>query len=890
MKRVFLVDGSGLVYRAFFALLRNPLVTSRGENVSAIHGFLTTLLRLLREENPDEIGVAFDVRGATFRHDIYPQYKATRPPMPPELGVQIPRAKELLDAMGVVRCEVEGMEADDVIASLARRAVSEGNEAIIVSADKDFMQLIGPSVRQWIPPKLQEPGQWVDQSGVVERWGVRPDQMVDLLSLMGDASDNIPGVAGVGAKTAASLLQKHGSLDEVYQRLAEIPQKGLRAKLEQSRDSAFLSRDLVQIRAEIPQESLPAAMPVPDLTHRPEFLAQLEKLEFRRIIESLGLREAKRWETEYRMVSTPEELADLLRRWRESARPLAIAVEPAEKEGPILGIALGWSAGQCWYIPIAHEIGPNISADAVREQLAPILADPAFELTGHDLKEALHRLRRFGLPIRAALRDVVLSSYLLDPEGRHDLPTLCGEMLGHVLIPEEDVLGSGKHRLTYQELDSPAALEPVAEKADVTIRLREEMEPKLRDQELLSIWTDLESPLVSVLARMEEIGIALDVPFLSALSGQFESRLARLTSEIHRLAGVEFNIASPTQLGEVLFDTLKLPKRKRTKTGYSTDHEVLEALAERHPVPKLVLEHRALSKLKGTYVDALPLLVDPVDGRIHATFHQAVAATGRLSSSDPNIQNIPIRNEEGREIRKAFIAPPGRVLISADYSQVELRILAHLSRDPGLAEGFKAGHDVHTSTAARLFGVPPEQVGIELRSRAKAINFGVIYGMGPQRISREMGVSMTEARSFIEDYFAKMPGVRTYLEENLAFARKHGYVRTILGRRRILRGINSPDPPVRAQAERVCANTPIQGSAADVIKRAMLEVDRELAASGTGAHLLLQVHDELVVEAPASKADEVVALVRRCMEEALELSVPLHVEAGVGATWEEAHR
>jgi DNA polymerase I len=485
---------------------------------------------------------------------------------------------------------------------------------------------------------------------------------------------------------------------------------------------------------------------------------------------------------------------------------------------------------------------------------------------------------------------VLLSSYLLDPEGRHDLPTLCGELLGHVLIPEEDVLGSGKHRITYDELDSPAALEPVAEKADVTLRLREEMEPKLREQELAAIWTELEAPLVGVLARMEQVGIALDVPFLSALSVQFENRLSRLTTEIHRLAGVEFNIASPTQLGEVLFDTLKLPKRKRTKTGYSTDHEVLEALAERHPVPKLVLEHRALSKLKGTYVDALPLLVDPADGRIHATFHQAVAATGRLSSSDPNIQNIPIRNEEGREIRKAFVAPADRVLISADYSQVELRILAHLSRDPGLAEGFRSGHDVHTSTAARLFGVPPEQVGIELRSRAKAINFGVIYGMGPQRISREMGVSIVEARSFIEDYFAKMPGVRTYLEENLAFARAHGYVRTILGRRRILRGINSPDPPVRAQAERVCANTPIQGSAADVIKRAMLGVDRELASSGLGAHLLLQVHDELVVEAPAAHAQEVSSIIRRCMEGAIELSVPLHVEVGIGTTWEEAHR
>ncbi|MCA9728803.1 MAG: DNA polymerase I, partial [Candidatus Eisenbacteria bacterium] len=526
----------------------------------------------------------------------------------------------------------------------------------------------------------------------------------------------------------------------------------------------------------------------------------------------------------------------------------------------------------------------------IRELLAPVLDDPSVRITGHDLKSALHRLQEEGLPVRTALDDVLLASYLLDPEGRHDLPTLCGEHLGHALIPEEDVLGSGKHRLSYQDLEPRAAVEPVAEKADIALRLRGEMESRLREQELWSLWTDLEGPLVRVLARMEDAGIALDVPFLQALSTQFESRLAHLTEEIHRLAGVEFNIASPSQLGEVLFETLGLPKRKKTKTGYSTDHEVLEALAERHPVPKLVLEHRALSKLKGTYVDALPLLVDPGDGRIHASFHQAVAATGRLSSSDPNIQNIPIRNEEGREIRKAFVAADGHVLISADYSQVELRILAHLSRDPGLQEAFRSGYDVHTATASRLFGVEAEAVGIELRSRAKAINFGVIYGMGPQRISREMGIPMTEARSFIEDYFAKMPGVRTYLEENLAFARAHGYTRTILGRRRILRGINSPEPAVRSQAERVCANTPIQGSAADVIKRAMLAVDRELARSETGARLLLQVHDELVVEAPAAHSVEVSEIVRGCMEQAVDLMVPLHVELGVGATWEEAHR
>lgn len=883
--RDFFVDGSGLVYRAFFALMRNPLVTSKGENVSAVHGFLTTLLRLLREERPDEIAVAFDVKGPTFRHETYPQYKANRPPLPPELGLQIPRTKDLLDTMGVVRCEVPGLEADDVIGSLTRRALEREHDVVIVSADKDFMQLIRPGVLQWIPPKMQEPGQWVDAEGVRARWGVLPGQMIDLLALMGDASDNVPGVAGVGEKTAAQLLQQFGSLEDIYKDLDRIPQKGLRAKLEAGRENAFLSRDLVRIREDLDSAVLPGEAPVPDLNHRPGFLGALESLEFRRVIESLGLRETRTWETSTELLDAPGSLTRWMGEWRARKQPLAIWSEMRGQE--LLGVALASEAGTTAYVPLAHAVPPNADQEELKRELSSALEAPGTELIGYDLKATLHRLSPFGIEAKAQLRDLLLASYLVDSEGSHTLETLAGERGGHTLIPEADLLGTGKHRLTFGDLDARSVAPLVGEKVDVVLRLSQDLRPLLIEQEALSLWEDLEGPLVQVLQRMEAAGIGLDTKFLGALSIEMETDLARLTEEIHRLAGGPFNIGSPQQLGEVLFERLRLPKRKKTKTGYSTDHEVLEALAEYHPVPKLVLEHRTLSKLKGTYVDSLPGLVDPRDGRIHATFHQAVAATGRLSSSDPNIQNIPIRSESGRRIRQAFVAEKGSVLLSADYSQVELRILAHLSEDESLQQAFREGADVHTTTAMRLFGVPRESVGIELRSRAKAINFGVIYGMGPQRISREMGVSLLEAKSFIEDYFGKMPAVRAYLEKNLAFAKKHGYVKTILGRRRYLRGITSDDMRARAQAERIAANTPIQGSAADVIKLAMLAVDRELRHSP--ARLLLQVHDELVVETPIERAAEVSALVQRCMRDAIELAVPLHVEIGQGISWATAH-
>ena len=916
-KRIFLVDGSGLVYRAHFAFLRNPLITTTGEHTSAIYGFLNALLVLLRDENPDELVVAFDVKGKTFRHEMFDAYKANRPPQPPELRSQIPRAKELLDAMKVARVEQEGMEADDLIGSLAATAVAAGKDAVIVSADKDFMQLIQPGIRQWIPPKMQEAGKWVGPDEVQEKWGVSPEQMVDLLALMGDTSDNVPGVPGVGPKTASKLLEEYGSLDGIYEHLEEIPQKGLKEKLRTNKESAFLSRDLVRIRADLDVGLSDESARVPLLEPRPDLVRILRELEFQRILEMLGPAAGNDGESvgeagaeaagapasQVLVVTDAKGLAPLAKATGPWAIDVWMEGRPPRPVG--LGLVRG---GKVAYVPV-HSGQSEVAGDGAPGQVSMMLGDSepplpeelrarldellsadGTSLLGHDLKAALHGLRALGLSaLPSTLEDSMLSSYLVDPETSHAFDTLVSSRLGRRLPTAQEVFGVGKQKRSFHELESGVAAEFMGERARAARDLVDDFRPALEADELTSLWTDLECPLIPVLLRMERAGIALDVDFLTVLGAEMESDLTRLTREIHEAAGREFNIGSPLQLSKVLFEELGLPKKKKTKTGFSTDAEVLETLAELHAVPRLVLEHRLLSKLKGTYVDALPALVDPDDGRIHASFHQAVAATGRLSSSDPNIQNIPIRSEAGRRIRQAFIAPPGRRLISADYSQVELRVLAHLSRDEGLREAFASGYDVHTATAARLFGVPPEEVGVELRSRSKAVNFGVIYGMGPQRLSREMGISMQEAKDFIADYFAKMPGVKGYLEQNLAEARERGYTTTIFGRRRRLPGLSSADQRVRAQAERICSNTPIQGSAADLMKKAMIDVDRELLRKKLDARLLLQVHDELVVEAHESCADEVQEVVVRCMEDVRELFVPLEAQVGSGRTWAEAH-
>ncbi|MFN8549406.1 MAG: DNA polymerase I [Candidatus Eisenbacteria bacterium] len=891
-RRTFLVDGTGLLFRAHFALLRNPLITSKGEPVGAVFGLANTLIRLIREEKPDRLAVAFDLGAPTFRHERYAEYKAHRPPMPPELISQGPRARQLLAAMGIRAVERAGVEADDLIGTLARRAVDAGDLAVIVSADKDFMQLVGERITQLIPPRANEPAQWIDRAGVRERWGVDAEQMIDLLALMGDASDNVPGVAGVGEKTAAKLLAQFGSLEALYAQLEEVNPKGVREKLERGREDAYLSRELVEIRCDLESPCALEELEVRPLGSNPELRPLLLELEFKRMVDSLDLKPEETWRAEYRTLATLEDLDRYLADFRAHGGPLSVDSETTSldaRTATVVGLSLSYREGEGVYLPLGHKDGSNLPREEAIARLGPVLQDPAVVYVGQNCKYDLHVLAGLGLEVKGPLRDTMLASYLLDPEGTHNLNYLSETLLQHRMIPIESLIGSGKSQITMDLVPVDRATEYAAEDADAALRLHQILAERIERVGLGELWRELECPLVPVLLRMERAGIRLDTAWLQALSATMESQLARLREEIFQAAGREFNIASPSQLATVLFEELKLKKGRKTKTGYSTDSEVLEDLADLHPVPRLVLEHRSVAKLKGTYVDALPALVDPKTGRLHTTYTQTVAATGRLSSIDPNLQNIPIRSAQGREIRRAFLAEEGSLLICADYSQVELRVMAHLSNDPGLVAAFHEGRDIHAATAERLFGLPPGQVDLALRSRAKTVNFGVMYGMGPLRLSRELGIPLAEAKSFIEEYFAKMPAVRGYFEENLARARRDGYVTTLFGRRRVLRGIDGGDPGARAQAERIAANTPIQGSAADLIKRAMLRVDHELLRRGLKSRMLLQVHDELMIEAPREEQAEVESLLREAMEGAAELRVPLKIDLGRGAHWGEAH-
>lgn len=1015
LERVFLIDGTALVYRAHFAFLGNSMMT-RGEPMAAVFGFANALVQLLQQERPALLGVAFDLPGPTFRHERYPEYKAHRPPMPEELAAQLPKARRLAAAVGARVLERDGVEADDLIGTMARQAGEAGYETVIVSADKDFMQLVGPGVLQWIPPARGGPGEWIDAAAVRARWGVGPEAMIDLFALMGDASDNVPGVKGIGPKTAADLLKRFGSLDGVYLHLGALGKTAVRTNLERDRDKAYLSRELVTIRTDLASPGSIEALRISPMPPVPaDFLALLDEFEFRQLRRRLGqiaatppttagssaggasgpldappvsfpgeaaaaadraraepaLADSRAagahpdadaevdpdvdaghagavalgdsWSGNYRVVASLEDLDRILHRWRQAARPLVLDTETMgldARRDAIVGLGLGWEPGVAYYLPLGHREGANLSWSRVAERLAPVLADREVTLVGHNLKFDLHVLGALGLESRCVLRDTLLAAYLDDPDERHNLDALSLRFLGHGKIPLTELIGTGKSQGTMDGVPMTKVAAYCGEDVDATLRLHAVLEPRLRAGGLHRLWTELECPLVRTLLRMEQIGVHVDTTILGACSVGMESDMRRLEQEIQAAAGVEFNVNSPRQLETVLFDRLGLPPRKKTKTGRSTDQDVLEELASLHPVPRLVLEYRELAKLKGTYLDAMPARVDPRTGRIHASFNQAVAATGRLSSSDPNLQNIPVRTERGRGLRRAFTAAPGWVLVSADYSQVELRILAHVSRDPGLIEAFSCGNDVHTATAARIFGVQPDQVGPSMRARAKTINFGVIYGMGATRLARELSISFAEARAFIDAYFLKMPGVRRFQEETMARARRDGMVRTIAGRRRFLRGIVGGDARVRAQAERMAINTPIQGSAADLIKQAMLDVERRLIERGLRARMILQAHDELLLEAPEGEASAVAESLRDAMEgadrqllrgaaagEAVlhdsgpgggsprrskpgrdaepglfssvpaeedarppdHLAVPLRVDLGCGASWDEAH-
>lgn len=958
MPRLFVLDAMNLAYRAYYALIRRPLVNTRGENTSALYGFASMTLKIRREEDPDHWALAWDGPGPTFREERFPDYKATRKPMPPDLLAQIPAIEDFAQAIGLPVLEIPGVEADDVMGSLAACAAREGWEVTLVTSDKDLFQLVNDRVSILCPTGKGEEYARVGREGVKERWGVVPEQLRDVLALMGDTSDNIPGVPGVGQKTAVDLIAAFGSLEALYDRLAEVKRDALRAKLAAHRSLAFLSRDLLTVRVDL---DLPVRL---DQLRRGairagELAALGERWEiqrFRQVARDLGVEEDAAGERAHGRArpaapatapgappsgSRPEAPAaaepapvaaarELPRAPRPAPPPAAppaapqgsldlfapeedaacaglearlrAAVGPATtllallpvtgsgppRRAPLVGLAVAAAAGAPVYVPLAHDPGANLGRDRLAEWLGPALADPAIPKVAADAKALLHLLAGIGLPVAGEWLDLGVASFLCDPERDHGLDALARDVLGRALPPLAPPPARG------QKPAAAAALPPraVAAAAEARVAALPPIAAALRDQlearGQWPLWEGIERPLIPVLAAMERAGIALDRGVLAAMAAEASTGIARLEAELHALAGSPVNLHSGPQLAKLLFETLKLAPGRRTKTGYSTDQATLEELAGEHPFPGKLLEYRALAKLKSTYLDALPLEVDPADGRVHTTYHQAGAATGRLSSSDPNLQNIPMRTAQGRAIRRAFVAAPGAVLIGADYSQIELRVMAHLSGDPQLREAFASGEDVHANTARRVFGVTGA-IDPGLRARAKIVNFGVMYGMGARSLSQQMGIGLAEAQEFIGHYFRVYARVREFLDRTVEEARRRGYVETLLGRRRWVGAIDSPRGGERALAERIAINTPIQGSAADLMKLAMVRVHAALAHEHRGARLLLQVHDELVAESAAAGAAAVAATMKREMEGCLALEVPLVVSVGTGASWFDVH-
>lgn len=907
MARTFLLDGTALAYRSHFALAArgSGLTTSDGHPTSATFGFTMTLRALLRREKVERIAVAFDGPAEQLeRTAMYADYKATRQKAPDELKMQFDDVREVVAGYGIPILELEGQEADDVIATLAVRCREAGDEVFIVTSDKDFMQLVDAKLKLYdimqrgsAEPKIVGPGE------VIEKFGVPPDKIVDLLALMGDSSDNIPGVKGVGAKTAASLLEEHGSLDSVLAAAPAIKKAKLRENLIECRAAALLSRELVRIRTDLELPIAPEELgPVePDAAR---LLQIFKRLEFRQFVDEL-LKEAApkvevAGEADYRIAESLETCRALVRRLENATSFVVHPVTGLTTDGApaLVGLAFSYGYGKGWYVPLRGTFLPaGHDCNAWLGCFRRLLEAPQPARFDHDIKRGIQAMRRAGIELGGLTFDSKLASYCVAPgTRRHTLADQVQHYFELHRTAKTELTGTGRKALALHEVPLDALGRWAAEGADFTYRLRDALEAELDAFAVRELLYEIELPLVPVLADMEERGVKLDVDYMAELHDKMGARLDELGQEIWQRAGEEFNIGSNQQLGRILFEKLQIHKEtktrppRRTATGqWATDATTLERL-QPHPLAERLLEWRRLTKLKSTYVDALPALVRAATGRVHTSFNQAVAATGRLSSEDPNLQNIPIRTEDGRQIRRAFIpGEPDWVMISADYSQIELRILAHLSGDENLEAGFHAGQDVHARTASIVFGVSPELVDTGMRSVAKVVNYGLIYGMGAQRVATETGMSQTEARRFIDAYFQAMPKVKGWLDRTLVEARETGEVRTIFGRRRPLPDIHARAPGIRAAAQNIAVNSPIQGSAADIIKRAMIRLHEAIKTRGLEGRMLLQVHDELVVECPESETAAMSAALREAMEGAADLGVPLEVDVGVGKNWLEAH-
>jgi DNA polymerase I len=883
---LYLLDASSYIHRAFHAI--KNLSTSDGVPTGAVYGFLTMLLKVLERAKPEYLGVIYDAKGPTFRHKLYEPYKANRPPLDPALKTQFPLVRQVVTALSLPAVEMEGFEADDLMATLAKQAAEQGFEVVLVSGDKDLLQLVTPDVSMWDTMKDLHLG----PKEVLEKLGVTPEQAVDYQALAGDASDNVPGVPGVGPKTAAKLLGQHGNLDDILAGAPAMKKSKLRENLINHAEDALLSRELVRLAQDVPVRFVPEAFEIvpPDPAVLTPVLAQLE---FDSLLKKFA--PAPALDLDYRMIVDPDELTAFLQAAKKTGR-LSIDTETTSIQAmraDLVGFSLCHEPGKAVYVPVAHELADGESqmnkAKAL-EILRPFCADAKLAKLGQNLKYDLIVLKRAGVELEGVAFDTMVASYLINPgKTSHGLTAIAAEYLGRSMIPFEEATGGKK--ITFDKAPLAKATVYAAEDAEVTWEAASSLAPKLQKARLDELFNDLEMPLVPLLARLEMNGVKLNVPALEELSQELTIQLDTIEATCYELAGHEFNLNSPQQLAVVLFEELGLKQVKKTKkrTGYSTDVTVLTILAQDHPLPAELLNYRSLNKIKGTYVDTLPALVNPDTGRVHTSFNQAVTATGRLSSSNPNLQNIPVRSELGLRIRQCFVPEPGCLMLSADYSQIEIRVLAHLSQDPLLLDDLAQGLDVHTQTAARLFEVMPGLVTKPMRARAKTVNFGVLYGMSAFRLAREQGISNREAQDIIAKYLGRYEGVAAFQQINLAQAREKGYVTTLLGRRRFLPAINSRDRTARQAAERVTLNTPIQGTAADLIKLAMLKVEAMMDAEFPQAIMILQVHDELVFEAPENEIEAFAERVKQEMEGVYKLAVELKVDLGWGANWAEAH-
>ncbi len=900
-KRLFLIDGMALIYRAHFAMIKNPLITRDGRHTSAIYGFMNMLFKILKDEDPEYVAIVLDSREPTFRHKMYTDYKATREKMPEELVEQLEPLMEVLEATRIPIMVMPGYEADDIIGTLAKQAEKFGLLTYIVTGDKDMMQLISDNIFMYSPGTRFKPTTVYTPDKVVERWGVPPEQIIDFLTLLGDSSDNIPGVDGIGKVGAAKLLKEYGSIDELLANTDNVKNKRARNGLNDAKDLIHLSRELVTILQDVPVE-----LHVNEMQRQPMDREKLQKLfqdlEMYSLIHQLdsvaGSENVMRSgpEKSYHTVMNLDELGQVIKQVEEAAE-VSFDIETTSVnalQADIVGMSFSLQPHSGWYIPVDYpeketdgDLFSEFSLVKILNVLKPLFENDSIHFIGQNIKYDALVLSRYGIHLNGIEFDTMVAAHLIRPEsGRFKIDYLSLEFLNYRMIPISDLIGSGKNQKSMAQVPLKEISYYAVEDADVALQLYHVFRRKLEEEDLLNVFRTIEMPLIPVLIQMERNGIFLDLDYLSVLSEKINAELESLEKDIYEMAGHEFNINSPKQLSEILFDELELkPIRKR-----STDVNVLEALKHHHPLPGLILDYRHLKKLVSTYIDAFPGYVNPATKRVHTSLNQTIAATGRLSSTNPNFQNIPVRTELGREIRKAFrSSSPHTKILSADYSQIELRVMAHFSQEPELIRSFREDEDIHARTAATVFGVSPEDVTPEQRRTAKVVNFGIMYGAGPYRMSQELGIPMNEARSLIRTYFQTYPGIQKFIDTLLENARKEGYVRTLFGRKRYTPNLLSDRVQVVQAEERAAINMPVQGTAAEIIKLAMIRIHERMESDGMESKMILQVHDELLFEVPDHELDKMTDMVVTEMENAVQLSVPLKVEYGVGETWYDAH-